>query len=485
MSLRINCMINIISRVLLIFILPLCLFNGTIALAAERNHLPLPKPDELKYRPIHFAPPETARVLLNNGIILYVFEDHELPLVNISAVIRTGSNYDPSGEEGLAEITGAVMRSGGTSGLTGDAVDEALDFVAGSLHISMNRESGFIDLSILKKNLDEGLNIFSQIMTKPAFAQNKLKLAKDLLIEEIRRIADDPKKLAFREFNRIFYQNHPAGRFPSIKSVTNISREDLVDFHRRFFYPENIMISITGDITKEKAAAKIKQYLGSWNESRKYNAAPLVPAMQKGGIYFLMKNTPQSIIICANRAPGKKDPDSYPFEVLDFIIGSGGFKSRIVQEIRNERGLAYSTGSTYTKRSEYGIFVAYAMTKAESTSEVLSLLRSIVGDSKTKSFDKKELAWATKSINNNFIFSFQSADQIARQQLMLEYNKLPPDYLTTYRDKIAEVKQEDLKKMAVKYLSADETVTFILGNDSAYSQVLAAFGNVSTIGEDL
>ena len=197
---------NLISRIILISFLPLCLAFGAIAHAAERAHVPLPKPDELKYRPIHFAPPRAERVLLDNGIILYVFEDNELPLLNISAVIRTGSNYDPMGKEGLAEITGAVMRTGGTEALSGNAVDEALDFFAGSLHISMNRDSGSINLSILKKDLDEGLNIFSQIITKPAFEENKLKLAKNLMIEELRRIADDPKKLAFREFKRVFYR---------------------------------------------------------------------------------------------------------------------------------------------------------------------------------------------------------------------------------------------------------------------------------------
>lgn len=476
---------NLISRLILISILPLCLLYGTIAYAAERAHVPLPKPDELKYRPIHFAPPRAERVFLNNGIILYIFEENELPLLNISAVIRTGSSYDPTGKEGLAELTGTVMRTGGTNALTGDAVDEALDFFAGSLHISMNRDAGSITLSILKKDLDAGLNIFSQIITNPAFEENKLKLAKNLLIEELRRIADDPKKLAFREFKRVLYQNNPAGRFPSTTSVNSIKRDDLIEFHRRFFYPENIMISITGDISKEEAVAKIKQYLGSWNESGKYNIVPPIPAKQKGRIYFLTKNTPQSIIICANFAPGKKDQDTYPFEVFDFIVGSGGFKSRIFQEIRNSRGLAYSTGSFYTKRSDYGVFGAYAMTKSASTATVLSLLRSIVEDAKTKSVDKKELVWATKSINNNFIFSFQSADQIARQQLMIEYDKLPPDYLATYRDKIAEVQPEELKKVANKYLSADETVTFILGNESAYSQVLATFENVSRIEEQL
>ncbi len=474
---------NLISRIILISFLLLCLAFGSTAHAAERAQVPLPKPDELKYHPIHFTLPRADRVLLDNGIILYVFADSELPLLNISAVIRTGSNYDPIGKEGLAEIAGAVLRTGGTETLSGNAVDEALDFFAGSLHISMNRDSGSISLSILKKDLDKGLNIFSQIITEPAFEEGKLKLARNLKIEELRRVADDPKKLAFREFTHVFFENNPAGRFPSTSSINNIKRDDLIEFHRRFFFPENIFISVTGDISKEEAIAKIKQYLGSWNVSRNNYVIPPIPVKQKGHIFFLPKNTPQSIVICANFAPGRKEPDAYPFEVLDFILGSGGFKSRIFREIRNSRGLAYSTGSFYTKRSEYGIFGAYAMTESNSTAKVLSLLRSIMEDPRIRSVDKKELEWATKSISNNFIFSFQSADQISHQQLMIEYDKLPHDYLATYREKIGRVRPEELKRVALKYLFPDETVTFILGNEEAYNQVIASFGNVSRIGD--
>ena len=123
------------------------------------------------------------------------------------------------------------------------------------------------------------------------------------------------------------------------------------------------------------------------------------------------------------------------------------------------------------------------MTESNSTAKVLSLLRSIMEDPRIRSVDKKELEWATKSISNNFIFSFQSADQISHQQLMIEYDKLPPDYLATYRDKMAEVQPEEMKRVALKYLSPDETVTFILGNEEAYNQVIASFGNVSRIGD--
>ena len=475
----------IICRIsLLVLLYPL--FFSTIAFGAGTTAIPQPDdPDKLQYQPIQFIPPQAQRVVLDNGIILYVFEDHELPILNISAVIRTGSNYDPVGKEGLAELTGTVMRTGGTNSMSGSAIDDALDFFAGSITVSMNRDSGSINLSVIKKDLDEGLNIFTQILTNPAFEENKIKLAKDLKIEELRRIADDPQKLAFREFKRLLYDDNPAGRFPSVTSVKNIQRDDLVKFYNNFLYPGNIMIAITGDVSKEEAISKIKEHFGSWNEANKRYDIPPIPVKQKGHIYFLFKDIPQSIVITAQLAPGRKEPDMYPFEILDFIAGSGGFRSLIFQKVRNNLGLAYSTGSFYTKKSEYGVFGACAITKSESTMEVLLLIHSIINDLRNSIIDKKEIDRAIRSINNNFIFSFLSAKQIAYQQLMIEYEHLPEDYLIIYRDRIAQVKAEDIKKMAVKYLSTDESVTLVVGNENVYKQMLTTFGNVKRIESKL
>ena len=241
------------------------------------------------------------------------------------------------------------------------------------------------------------------------------------------------------------------------------------------------MIAIAGDISKEEAIAKIRQYLGAWNESKKYHDISPTPVKQKGQIYFLFKDIPQSIIISGQFAPGKKEPEAYPFDVLDFIVGSGGFRSHIFQEVRNNLGLAYSTGSFYSKKSEYGVFEAYAITGSESTAKVISIIRSIIKDIRTNEVDKNELEWAKKSINNNFIFSFISAEQIAYQQLMIEYEKLSTDYLTTYRDNIAKIQAEDLKKVAIKYLLPDETVTLVVGTESTYNQLISTFGNVIKI----
>jgi predicted Zn-dependent peptidase len=414
-------------------------------------------------------------------MILYFMEDHEVPLVTISSVIRSGSVYDPVGKEGLAELTARVMRTGGTSEMTGSAVDEELEFLAAMVGVSMSRESGTASLSVLKKDLDAGLRIFSRILTAPVFEEDRLKLAKALKAEELKRIADDPQRLAFREFNRILYRNNARGRLPTPMSVKNIQREDLVSFHKRFFFPGNIMLSITGDITRDEAMSKIKQYLGDWRSPGERITDAEQPTKQKGHVYFLSKDVPQAVIIYGHLAPAGNTDDYYPFEVLDFIVGGGGFNSRVFQEVRNNRGLAYSTGSFYHGRSDYGVFGAYAMTKSESAADSLSLIRSILAEVKKSGVTSDEIERAKKSIINRFIFSFLSADQISFQQLMSEYDRLPDDYLVKFRDKIKNVRSGQLKEVAGNYLLGDDAVFFVLGEEKIFNQLLSQFGDIQRI----
>jgi zinc protease len=264
-------------------------------------------------------------------------------------------------------------------------------------------------------------------------------------------------------------------------SIKTIQRPDLIDFHKRFFYPHNIMITITGDITPAEAVNTVRRYFGSWQVPGKTEKIPQPKSQQDGTIYHIQKDIPQSVIITGRFSPSKKGSDFYPFTVLDFILGSGGFQSRIFQEVRSNRGLAYSTGSFYRARDEYGVFGAYAITKSSSTTEVLSLLRTIIGDMKDKGVRGSELAWAKKSLNNSFIFSFQSVDQIAYQQMMIEYDTLPQNFLFTYRKKIGEVSEEDINHTAARYFTSQNFVTLVLGNETAFDKPLSSLGKIIKI----
>ncbi|MGA2782121.1 MAG: pitrilysin family protein [Smithella sp.] len=439
--------------------------------AAAASSSQLPSPDKINYPPLQFNPPQTQRVVLENGIVLYILEDHELPLVNIKALIKTGTMYDPDNKEGVAELTTYVMRTGGTAKLSSAEIDSRFDFMAASAAIAMSMESAQVIFSILNKDLDQGLDLLAQILIQPAFEQNKFELARQLKNEELRRLKDDPQSLAFREFNRLIYRGGPRGRFPSHKSLANIERDDLIKFHGRFFQPDNIMFAVSGDITKEEAINKFRRYFGDWKANAIPAKVPSPPQKSNAGVYYIDKEISQSTIISGQFAASKNDPDFYAFTVLDFIIGSGGFPSRIFSVVRNNAGLAYSAGSFYRPKPAYGVFGTYAFTKTSSTLKTLSLLNSVLENiQSSNTITDKEIDWAKKSIKNGFIFSFVTPEQIAWQQMNIEYEKLPADFLLNYRNKIEDVTPKDLNKVAGKYLNKTKNVVLILGDGKKFDE---------------
>jgi predicted Zn-dependent peptidase len=453
----------------------LLLINGVFAAAAPADS-PLPSPDKIKYPPLHFNLPQAQRIVLENGIVLYILEDHELPLISVNALIKTGSMYDPEGKEGVAELTTYLMRTGGTAKLSSTDIDDRFDFLAASPSISVSMESASIDFSFLAKDLDQSLDLLAQILIQPAFERNKFNLARELKNENLRRLKDEPQRLAFREFNRLVYRNNLRGRFASIKSLSNIERNDLIKFHQQFFSPDKIMFAVTGDITKEIAINKINQYFGKWKTNGSATKIPNLPQNTIGGLYYINKEIPQSTIICGELSVSKNNPDFYAFTILDFIIGSGGFPSLIFSAVRNNEGLAYSAGSFYRAKPDYGIFGAYAFTKTESTFKTLNLINTVLEKAKSNTITDKEINWAKKSINNGFIFSFLEPRQIALQQMKLEYDQLPDDYLVSYRDKIENVTAEDVSRVAAKYLDENNRIFLILGDTKGFGTPLNNFG---------
>jgi len=465
-------------------LLTVLIITGGAFPAAATSSSPLPSPDKIKYPPLQFNLPQTQRVVLENGIVLYILEDHELPLVNIKALIKTGTMYDPDNKEGIAELTAYVMRTGGTAKLNSAEIDSRFDFMAAEASIAMSMESAQVNFSVLNKDLDPGLDLLAQILIQPAFEQNKFELARQLKNEALRRLKDDPQSLAFREFNRLIYRGDPRGRFPSHKSLANIDRNDLIKFHNRFFQPDNIMFTVSGDITKEEAVNIFRRYFDDWKTSGIPANVPPPPQKSNAGTYYIDKEISQSTIISGQFAASKNDPDFYAFTVLDFIIGSGGFPSRIFSAVRNNEGLAYSAGSFYRPKPAYGVFGTYAFTKTSSTMKTLSLLNSVLENIQSNTITGKEVDWAKESIKNGFIFAFVTPEQIAWQQMNIEYEKLPADFLINYRNKIEDVTLKDLNKIAVKYLDKTKNVVLILGDSKKFDESWTTGQHILIIPEE-
>jgi len=222
-------------------------------------------PRAMTFKPVEFTPPEPDRVVFDNGMVVYLLEDHELPLVTVTATMKTGAWLDPPDKVGLAALTGALMRTGGGGGLTPEQVDEELEHFAGNVGVSIGHESGSASLDVLKKDLSRGLRIFSGLLRAPAFDPSRIEITKLQALEGIRRRQDTPRSLVGREFMKLLYgPDHPSARETSIASVTGITRDDLVAFHRNTIHPNGIILGVTGDFQKSEMLAALREVFGDW-----------------------------------------------------------------------------------------------------------------------------------------------------------------------------------------------------------------------------
>lgn len=442
-------------------------------------------PRSMKFEPLSFQIPKSQRMELSNGMVVYLLEDHELPLVSISALVKTGSVYDPPGKTGLSMLASTVLRSGGTETTPPEEMDAALEFMASSVEAGISSDIGNVSMATLTKNLDKTLQIFANVLMKPAFREDRLTLARNQAIEGLRRQNDNPKSIADRELRKALYQGHPLGNYPTLESIGAITRDDLKEFHRLYFKPDRTILAVSGDINASDLIAKLENVFKSWERSTE--PLPAVPELVTDftpGVLLAHKDVSQSAIRMGHLGIDKNDPDLYAIRVLDYILG-GGFTSRLTQEIRSNQGLAYSAGSYFdVGRLFPGTFVAQTETKSESTAKAIGLIRDIITGMTKEPVTPQELDLAKSSIINTFIFGFAKPESVVIQQARLEYYGYSKDYLDNYRENIAKITREDVLKAARKHLKPDALVISVAGNDNSFDKPLSTFGRVTDVKLD-
>ena len=466
-----KCVVMIIIGQILLFGLTAC------APISQKTSTTLPDPRSLHYPPLQFHFPEVERRQLKNGMVVYLLPDHEIPIVNVSALIRTGSIYEPEDKIGLAGLTGEVMRTGGTKSFSADKLDEELEFHSIHLDTSIDRESGKASLSVLTKDLDKGLELFFEVIKNPVFHPDKVELAKEKKIEKIRRKNDSPQRIAFREFRKLLYKGDPRGNEATIAGVQKLTREDMAEFHERYFHPDNMILGLSGDFQKEEIIAKLEQLAAGWAPLPEPVPPASVPRRPEvKSINHIAKNIPQSIIVLGGFSLPKGHPDYFAFSILNDILGGSGFNSYLTEEIRSDRGLAYSVGSFYSGYKDYGVFGAYCFTGSSHTYQASFLMYQIIERVKSGGISAQKLQWAKDSILNQFVFSFSSSHGLVGQMISLEYDDLPRDYLDTYRENIKNVGMEDVQRVARDYLKPEKYILLVLGDEEMFDQPLAQFG---------
>ncbi len=432
----------------------------------------------LKFPPLRLIPiPEVATFTLPNGIRLYLLEHHELPLVGGFALVRTGSLFDPKDKIGLAQVTGSLMRTGGTKAKTGDQIDEQLENVAAAVESGIGDASGSVSFNTLRENTDQVLEIFRDVLTQPEFREDKIELIKTQLRSSISRRNDNAGAIAAREFSDIVYgKDTPFGWRMEYEHVDRIKRDDLVAFHRRYFFPANTMIAIQGDFKTAEMRSKIEKLFGGWNHTQPaVPDFPKVSARPAPGVYLAVKPDVNQTFFQVGHLGGiLKDKDYPALEVMADILG-GGFSSRLFAKVRTELGYAYGISSGWSADYLYpGLFRVAGSTKSASTTETIEVIRQEVDKLRTKEVSDQELRTAKDTVLNGFVFRFDHPSKTLNRLITYEYYGYPKDFIRQYQAAIDVVTKADILRVAREHVKPENFTIVAVGKPDDFGKPLTA-----------
>jgi zinc protease len=441
---------------------------------------PAALPSALKYPPLRpIQVPKVETFTLPNGMRLYLLEDHELPLVNGAARVRTGNLFDPPDKVGLAGITGTVMRSGGTRDKTGDELDRILENMAASVEAGIGETSGSVSFSALKENTDAVLAVFTSVLTAPEFRQDKIDLARTQARSAISRRNDDAHGIVQREFSDLVYgKDTPYGWRTEYATIDAIQRSDLQAFYRRYFFPANVMLAVWGDFNAAEMKARLERLFAGWTV--KQEPAPPFPKVEAAfspGAYLAVKeDVTQTFFTIGHRGGELRDKDYPALEVMADILG-GGFKSRLMQRVRSRMGAAYSISAHWGANYGHpGLFQIGGSTKSLSTLETIRAVQQEVARMRTSEVSQEELDTAKQSTLNSLVFAFDTKAKTLGRLLTYEYWGYPKDFIQRYQKALEGVTRADVLRVAKQYLDPARFVIMTVGNPAEFGAGLETLG---------
>ncbi len=443
-----------------------------------------PKPyEDLVFPPLgEIQIPDYERYELENGLVVYLMEDHDLPLIGGSATFRTGSYLESSEQVGLADIAGEAMRLGGTLNHSPDKLNEMLEQRAASVETSIGTTAGSASFSTLTEDLEDVFGLFTDVITQPAFDAEKVELIKGRTAGGIARRNDDPDDIVSREFGKLIYGDQsPYARLTEYSSLDNITLDDVVGFYEQTIAPENTILGIVGDFDPEKMKALINERLGEWEGLRNDNiAAPPEGAQQASGVFVVdQPQLTQSTIRIGHIGGELSSPYHASMAVLNEVLN--GFGGRLFNEIRSRQGLAYSVYAFWSPRYDYnGLFIGGGQTRSEATVPFIQSMYAELEKVRQSPISETELAFAKDSVLNSFVFNFQTPNQTLSRLIRYEYYDYPSDFVFKFRDQVESATAQQVLEAAQAVLDPKKLITVVVGNQAAITPSLDSLGTEIT-----
>lgn len=428
-------------------------------------------PRELKYSRLDFTPPKasTYHRTLSNGVAGYFVEDHDLPLINISITIRVGTYLDPVGKAGLAAAVGSQLRAGGTLRYKAEDFDEEADFLAANISSFIGGTSGSASINFLSKDVDKALDLFFDMLRNPAFQQDRLELYKSQQLQQIERRNDQTDEIESREWNRLLRgEKHFTNIYSTKDSLSSINRDDLFAFFKRYYQPANFIFAVSGDFGTDEMKLKLETAMAGWVSSGA--AVPAVPKPDHDpvpGVYMVNKpDVNQGRVSIGHIGIMRGNPDVFAIDMMNEILGGGGFTSRIMNRVRSEEGLAYDAGSSFVPGIFYpGLFRVGFQSKSTTAAQAAQIVLDEVDLIRKEQVSSEELDTVKNNAIEVFPRYFATASAVAGTFAYDEFTERDPRYWETYRDKIRAVTVEDVLRVARNYLHPDKLVILAVGNN--------------------
>lgn len=468
------------AALLAIFTAVLLVFSQTPVTAQAAKHY-----TELSFPPVpEIQLPSYRREQLDNGIVVYLLEDHELPLVQGTALFRTGSRFEPADRVGLAELTGQVLRTGGTQSHPVADLNRQLEDRAAFIEASIGRTQGSVGFNALTEDMDAIFGLFTEIIQEPAFAEEQVELAKIQQRGEIARRNDDPDEISRREFGKLIYgASSPYARTVEYKTLEPISRADLVRFYQQSFQPQGMILGIVGDFDSDSMLALVREKFGSWRPSTPPLPDTLSPVQQTQTNGVFLVNQPQltqSYVGIGQLGGDRRDPDFPVLGVINEVMN--GFGGRLFNQVRSRQGLAYSVYGYWAANYDYpGIFIAGGQTRTEATVPFIQTVKKELERLRREPITEAELKAAQDSVLNSFVFNFQDNGQILSRLLTYEYYGYPADFIFKFRQGVEKTTVQDVQRVAKTHLQPNQWVTLVVGPENSLRPTLKTLGSKGSV----
>ena len=442
---------------------------GALTIAAQDlSKLDFPKLGKLEI-------PEVERVTLENGLRLYLVEDHSLPLFRMSVRVNAGSYLESSEKVGMVSILGTTLRTGGTQKWSGDELDELLESIGASVETSGGLAICDASVNFISEYTDMAVEVLGEVLRNPTFDQDKIDLAKVQERTAIARRNDEPLPVAIREFKKAVYGAESVfARHTEYQTVNAVEREDLLDFHGKYFRPENTQMAIWGDFDKRAIIELIKLHFGTWeNGTVTIPPIPEVDYSYEPVVYHAEKSDVTQSNILMGHIGGKQTDEDYPDVIVMNNVLGGGLGGRMFNEIRSKEGLAYAAQASYTANISYpGFFYAFVATKSESTVDAIRKTQEVVGSMLTEPPSEDEMKRGKDGYLNSFVFQFDSKSEVVQRLMAYDEYGLPEDFLQQRKERIEQVSEEDVMAAANANLQPAAMRVMVVGKAADFDEPL-------------